>query len=1356
MFLNSFRTKISLIVATLFTIETMAFPILNLPQKNTPITNQVSSSPSDTHKGLSSKEVTQLAQQFRKDFVRQMEGGFKNSNPALRDLLSVPLNQIELVTPNFSNLPVDRDPYFLRSQKWTNHSFLASDISITRSEKANEISIPQSSQRLVINLPLIPLIATNEYLFFTLSSSSHLFAQGLHDSNTAGEGIFVIETALLNTQAMKRSPVQIHFLHIAGRGWRDRVTAVQVIEGDILVVSNGEEVIPFSMKDIREVLAISKNNFNIVTMASLLKRDKKGQALNESLYPAPGSTALFGLFVTGLDLSRPQWNLFKELSQATDVTSNSLQENHPLIEKFATSFKSRRLIFDSLFFSKQAHAVTEDPVQKALLRSLVFMGIVGATVVLSFVIKNNNGGVRQRLAEIRKYREALDPSLKDEKFKNFKDYLRVQGAVLSSIAQFPLISPSLAIQYNVDRWFPALGSGDHTLMRKILNQTFYPNLRHFGKITVNDKVTYLGTGYAASLGIGANYIQSFVVLPFFVQHLAGVAPDAFALMLNEKFQADNRDTLALLWTNLLVSASIGVLRGPADLTMDVKSIVVEEIHKRVDNDLRRAGENPDDPKIQSRKNQMIESMINLTLSQKGLPTSYEHLFDSMNLYSAIAASRGYANPQSDVDFLRANVNPLAEVSKNQKGELEVNEDFTLASRRGLLPSVLKRALAQAQAWHEAYPSEDTKKALDLVNDMINQSERLRTQLPLYARKLLSSLEMKFNPLDFSKNREAEMAQLEAEIKSINDQALMFRRLLIMSNYEGPLEYTSKYLPTDWTKKYGASATNMAVLYTRRALASYLDKKTLDHIVAQENDIKKYKDQAKTEALLSMLTERPELARKEGQVLTESELLKDPNINAELNMRISLISKEKGDEERALLAAEKYKIKRTWLEKHRYHSILNRAQSRLGSYILANNENPDVLNPAHLDKVLQDLYVVEAGREIGLHIQGLDLDSPSKSKALRSAPWQSSSENYTSVLQAVQSTTDMVAKKQLESLNTQTYLSKLPESERRQIELQLHANVFLTNYIDAVTLMPTLSSLDTAQPGLTQRVRIALANYAGSSLEEFDREINNRNRTEYKTSSSIATLKFRRAVFSATASMANRSLRFVDSFFHDQSTELGIAGVLQRRMPLAEEFVSANMRNLRFWPVAFSVSWVWSHYVLGTGISHSFWVTCILFQGFLGMAPAQWLQRNYRMQGFRPYDTELRGGKGVAVLGAKYSLAESLSTIVTFATVMPAVLFYTTVGEFFRNSIGAPIANTIHSFSPEVVLSGVVATGLAYLAGSHFWEKWKMRTATNRMAALADKKKVSEEKESRLLPKEFAVKTTRGTRCVDVLQESAAF
>lgn len=1260
-------------------------------------------------------------------WAQSMKDGFGGRDPALKDIMSVDLQAIKDSLGNFSNVPTDQDPYFLRSQRWIPSTANVETLSSSSNSKTTTVFVPGVKLALELPLPLVHLTQTDDYVIFSLRSESDLFNSKAGSAPSQGAGLFLIETHLLEYHAARRSPVAVYFIPLMGQGWREGTAAEEFVEFNQLVLSDGPKILPISIDDIDQLVQVSKVNRDIGVMIALSRRDAGGSLPDETIYPAPGSTALFGLVSTGMDLSRPGYNFFRDFK--SDTTDRTKSFSSQLGKFWSVASAAAELFARSVLGVQRAFAggldASGDPLAAAVMKSAWFLSIVGATLVVSFALKYKNPFVKNRLREIRDYRRALNPTAVDgEGMIGLRDYLRVEGSLLASIAQFPLIAPGKITEWLTDRYAPTLASGDHTLMRQVLNLTVYPNLHHFGDIAVNEKVTVLGAGYAATVGIGITALHYFYLLPGFTAAVSPSLPPALSFAVNDAFASDNRDTQATLFTNMLVGASIGILRGPADFTMDAKSQVIEELYRRVDNTLRREGLDPRDKNVQTRRTEMRTRLVDLTLVQKGLPTSEEKLFDAMMAFNKIGEARGFVAPSPD-DLRSAAVGPTLD-EETLSSQIKSEGNFVLAERNGLAPNVIARALRLAQLWSEKTPSPSTTGALRLAQKVQADTKR---SAQVFKKTAEFFLWLTTNPTNLLRPEvtKARLAQLKSEIQMISEKAKSLRRLIVVTGYEGPVEAVVRYVPKEWVDAHGVEAASQFVRYLRQALASYLDGSKIDNLIAQKSDLIEYQHQALVRAVNELRAERPELSMRSDQ-----SLLDDPFYNVELQQRSSLIAKKMGDQYRADRKAEGFSPKFGWIENWQHRRALKKAKVQLVREI---GGDPNKIQfsqlPSQFGERLKALYLAESAKLIGLHIPTLAGQNP---RAADGLPWQTSNEIFDAVIREIRTSADAEAQRQLNTPEYRVYLQKLSPEQAEELKSRLYSIVYLSAYRDKITLSGSIYGRDSSQPGFTQRLRQALAARSADDLSNI--RLDSQRRPE--TLGRIEPI--RRNLVITGGALVNRGLRFIDSMFNDVGVEHGALGAIQRRLFFAEEIVSANIRNLKLWPVGLSISWLWSHFALGTGISYSFWVTSFLFQGFFIMAPVQWLFRNFRMQDFKPYDSKFVGAKGVADVSWRYSLAEMLAYTATFVAVVPPVLLHTTLGQTLMTHVGAPVGSVIAGLSGYELLATLLGVSVASWVGSRAIEGAVWRNLRDRLSALkvaGSAEKVSElegsRQEGRTLP-----------------------
>ncbi len=159
------RFHFTVFIVTIFMLESLVQPVLAL--KFSAI-GQIANASATAPVEASQQDFKSLQSSVSRQMIEAMKTGFNGRDPALRDLMSIDMNLVDSLIPDFRNAPVDADPFFMRSQKWVESREAVQDYSVQGTATTTEILLPESGRKLVLELPLRSLIATNEYLFFTL------------------------------------------------------------------------------------------------------------------------------------------------------------------------------------------------------------------------------------------------------------------------------------------------------------------------------------------------------------------------------------------------------------------------------------------------------------------------------------------------------------------------------------------------------------------------------------------------------------------------------------------------------------------------------------------------------------------------------------------------------------------------------------------------------------------------------------------------------------------------------------------------------------------------------------------------------------------------------------------------------------------------------------------------------------------------------------------------------------------------------------------------------------------------------------------------------------------------------------
>lgn len=566
---------------------------------------------------------------------------------------------------------IDQDPFFLRSQSWVRKT-QSKDLGYIRTAKDITIELPEAEEALRLELPLVPIQATDDYVFFSLDKSSDLFAKAAGPGEAAGEGLFFISRHELN----KDKPTQVYFYPFAGTGWTGPLDSVELAQTNALVVANEKESVALDLEDVETVMKAEQLNLLMaVTMTSKNRDDVVAT-------PARGSTGAFGMFFTGLDLEQPSKSLWAAAPHgATDR----------LIAKLGD-------IVHRYFPVERADAL--DPV---IASRLLYVGTaLTGMMFASIVIKNKNPMVRKELDK------RLTPQT--SRFGAFKQEVRetldVFSAVTTTSAQLPSITFANSLELFLDRFAPTLAASDHTLVRRFLKNTFYFSRNAIENTPVNAKTFALGAllmGGVDSACVAIQYIWAVPTIAAIAsKHVVGALRDR----INTTFDPNNAQTKTIALQDIVRTFLAWLLSGASSYSSEARTQQIEQIEKEVDSNLRARGIDPADPSHQTERRHAVEERMNVVLKQKGLPDADQFLFDANTVFSQLPKSLGFKAPQG----------------------LATAETFVLQKRFGLSKNAVNRSLAAAKAWAAQESSPLAAEVVAILQETAGNMDTLRAGL----------------------------------------------------------------------------------------------------------------------------------------------------------------------------------------------------------------------------------------------------------------------------------------------------------------------------------------------------------------------------------------------------------------------------------------------------------------------------------------------------------------------------------------------------------------------------------------------------------------------------------------------------
>lgn len=265
---------------------------------------------------------------------------------------------------------LDQDPFFLRTQTWTQvpssqHEDRSENDgpSFHRTANSVEVLLPGMQRAWVLNVPLEPLLATDDYLFFSAADPS-IFEEKAGDGeidSELGGGVFVVAYDDLLDALPDSKPVPVFFFPLYGDAWDVDVRAhEEPALSAIHFVDAGDEIVTVKTDDIDRVILVERGNLALARLDAtkgkifdlkknpgfvksfrdLVAGETKSQEevfgrLNEigsllgdeEIFPGRGSTAGFGVLYAGFDLDRGS-------SSPMTMSAFGQTSSHPLNKLF--------------------------------------------------------------------------------------------------------------------------------------------------------------------------------------------------------------------------------------------------------------------------------------------------------------------------------------------------------------------------------------------------------------------------------------------------------------------------------------------------------------------------------------------------------------------------------------------------------------------------------------------------------------------------------------------------------------------------------------------------------------------------------------------------------------------------------------------------------------------------------------------------------------------------------------------------------------------------------------------------------------------------------------------------------------
>jgi len=691
-----------------------------------------------------------------------------------------------------SDPALDQDPFFMRSQRWVGTTKLATELAFSKSGAALNIAVPNSPNTLQLALPLTPFHASDEFIFLSADSSSTLFEKAAGKGTEAGEGFFFINRADLAASGIESKQVPVHFFPLAGHGWKGELTALEMAQADLIVIANKTESVAIELKDIET--AMKAQQINLLMAASMSAKNRAGST--EVSQIAPGMTASFGLFFTGIDLQMPEKSVWKP-----DQTA-SFTMKHPVVAA------ALRKLTNMMPFASVQKANAFDLAPEVIERVMYVGSILTAMLATSVVVKYAHPGVRKKITALRGADAAItgkNKAIRGLKIagREVKETFDVFAGMTTTAAQFASVTFANSLELFLDRWAPTVAAANHSVVRRFLNNSYYFSRNSVKGVPVNAKTFYLGALVMGTVDTAMVVLQYTVAVPAIANAVAPHMSESMQARIEHTFDPNNPNTNKVVINDSVRNGLAHINGGASSYSQESRQQVIEMVTKEVENSMKARGLDPMKPQNESLKEREIEQKINISMKQRGLPGSEQFLFDASSIFGNIPKALGYKAP----------------------ADLQAHESFILANRFGLTKNALSKAILTAKKYQVSEGSQVSQEVLSILQGL-----------------------------------EKDMSFLVNGIKNGKEgieTARRTRMMLTLLSYEGSIDYAVKYIPEAWTQKFSPEAAQYAALIFRQSLYSYLLKEGDSILAVQGKDFASFSDKARENVLAVLREAHPE-------------------------------------------------------------------------------------------------------------------------------------------------------------------------------------------------------------------------------------------------------------------------------------------------------------------------------------------------------------------------------------------------------------------------------------------------------------------------------------------------------------------
>lgn len=1101
-------------------------------------------------------------------YNKQYINNISLENPLLGEFVNdKPLDDKFKTTFKRNSTFLDSDPFFLNSQKWTissthNNSSDTKVITVITSSEKTLINIPGRSTALELAIGLTPVIETDDYLIFSLSSQSSVFDE--KDPENSSEGLFYIsKTQLFNSQQISEtshklkssSAVQVNFFPLPGHGWMGELESFEseqnlnyIIDQELgknlisfgsintgsLVIYNNNDNTPLviELADIEEHEKHMKLNLTLARMVTL-EGERSSKIEDFNINPANGTTAAFGNFITGINLESSTSSYWAKsnfdklnlnvIQPALDTilpkahASFGLESIDPEVVQrllfvgklvgstFVGALALKYSIYRDRYKKLYEHKIPEDIKKKGI------KGLFQIYIPEESKIKvNPQAGFLKRLAQ--SVGEKLQPAYNIKPVKLFRNEVKgvfdVYAHSLVAVVKTMPITIINVIEYLQDRYASNLAASKNSMIRKSFNATFGWTRGTMKDLAVSHKTWWLGSIVMGTVDTALVVLQLLFLVPAITNKIEGDSAVADANSVDIVDDGiDKRSAKSEFVISEIIRNITGYFNsGAYGYSHEQKLIYNDRVENEVDTAYRKKGIDPKSKDIQDEREKLIKDKLDNVMVRKGLPGKDEFLFDAISLTRNTTKKLGYSATALGV-------------SPETSGKFIFEH-----GRWGLMFPALNNAIRSAKKIESESPSTEGQKVIALLESIKSRKSRL-SALVKQGLNIFSSSKRNY----FKEAKEV-------------------RQLLTLLSFGDDISKVSSHLPKWYSDLATDSETALSAarIYSLSLLSIVEGNKSYS-----ESDLNVVNTVNKHFSLRSI------------EDLNEKNLTKELGLEAagKLN-EIKTQHDTNNNFSKKLMEIKSYKAiydaigrkKEVLTYKPKKESLLR---------------TPVVSTQKHIARKRTENEILKEGISISSK-EGQAKYNTIYSKHMANIVGLSIYED-TEFIKAVHKETDEQAKVFMETEEQVQHLSTLDFDEAVRYESEAYASIFLDTYISkSVHSDDYLKAKSPQQPGFFQKLRKRI-NRNNDSFEDF------------KAEGTVRGFKKKLISFS------NVSLRAVESLWSTESNKLGLIHMIDRRIPLAHDTWRNFARNLKTIPMGLTFGYLIAYNVWQVKMDYSVWV-----------------------------------------------------------------------------------------------------------------------------------------------------------------------